>query len=214
MQPLSWCWAAAATAPSQSCDHKGKKLTHFQPSCTQTTTLFFTLSTVFNKLYEIFNTLLENSCCSVAKLCPTLATPWTVAHQAPLSMGFPRQEYWNGLPFPYPGNLLLPGIEPAFPASVLHCRWILYLWATGEALDMAIGHDKNWLEPARSKMADKLTSSRPWASNDTPRTVQRLTIKGQKVGDGPVPGNLYPLPKIARIILPFLSLWNYAARKN
>ena len=71
---------------------------------------------------------------------------------------------------------------------------------------MAIGHDKNWLEPARSKMADKLTSSRPRASNDTPRTVQRLTIKGQKVGDGPVPGNLHPLPKIARIILPFLSL--------
>ena len=33
------------------------------------------------------------------------ATPWTVAHQAPLSMGFPRQEYWNGLPFPSPGDL-------------------------------------------------------------------------------------------------------------
>ena len=40
------------------------------------------------------------------------ATPWTVAHQAPLSMGFPRQEYWSGLPFPPPGNLPNPGIEP------------------------------------------------------------------------------------------------------
>ena len=39
------------------------------------------------------------------------ATPWTVAHQAPLSMGFPRQEYWSGLPFPSPGNLLDLGIE-------------------------------------------------------------------------------------------------------
>ena len=39
----------------------------------------------------------------VAKLCLTLATPWTVAHQAPLSMGFSRQEYWSGLPFPSPG---------------------------------------------------------------------------------------------------------------
>ena len=39
-------------------------------------------------------------------------TPWTVAHQAPLSMGFSRQEYWNGLPFPSPGDLLDPGIEP------------------------------------------------------------------------------------------------------
>ena len=48
----------------------------------------------------------------VTKLCPTLATPWTVAHQAPLSMGFSRQEYWSGLPFPSPGDLLDPGIEP------------------------------------------------------------------------------------------------------
>ena len=40
------------------------------------------------------------------------ATPWTVAHQAPLSMGFSRQEYWSGLPFPSPGDLLDPGIEP------------------------------------------------------------------------------------------------------
>ena len=39
-------------------------------------------------------------------------TPWTVAHQAPPSMGFPRQEYWNGLPFPSPGDLPDPGIEP------------------------------------------------------------------------------------------------------
>ena len=39
------------------------------------------------------------------------ATPWTVTHQAPLSMGFPRQEYWSGLPFPSPG-IFQPGIEP------------------------------------------------------------------------------------------------------
>ena len=39
-------------------------------------------------------------------------TPWTVAHQAPLSMGFSRQEYWSGLPFPSPGDLPDPGIEP------------------------------------------------------------------------------------------------------
>ena len=42
----------------------------------------------------------------------SLATPWTVAHQALLSMKFSRQEYWNGLPFPTPGDLLNPGIEP------------------------------------------------------------------------------------------------------
>ena len=44
------------------------------------------------------------------------ATPWTVAHQAPLSMGFSRQEYWSGLPFPSPGDLSNPGIEPRSPA--------------------------------------------------------------------------------------------------
>ena len=47
-------------------------------------------------------------------LCVTL---WTVAHQAPLSMGFSRQEYWSGLPFPTPGDLPDPGIEPMSPVS-------------------------------------------------------------------------------------------------
>ena len=42
--------------------------------------------------------------------------PWTVARQASLSMGFPRQEYWSGLPFPSPGDLPDPGIEPGSPA--------------------------------------------------------------------------------------------------
>ena len=41
--------------------------------------------------------------------------PWTVAHQASLSMGFSRQEYWSGLPFPSPGNLPNPGIKPRSP---------------------------------------------------------------------------------------------------
>ena len=46
----------------------------------------------------------------------SFATPQTVAHQAPLSMGFPRQEYWSGLLFPSPGDLPNPGTEPVFPA--------------------------------------------------------------------------------------------------
>ena len=51
-------------------------------------------------------------------------TPWTVVHQVPLefSMEFSRQEYWNGLPFPSPGDLPYPGIKPRF----LHCRQSLY----------------------------------------------------------------------------------------
>ena len=46
----------------------------------------------------------------------SFVTPGTVAHQVPLFVGFPRQEYWSGLPFPSPEDLPNPGIEPAFPA--------------------------------------------------------------------------------------------------
>ena len=45
------------------------------------------------------------------------ATPWTVAHQAPLIMGFSRLEYWSGLPFPTPGDLPNPGIEQTSPVA-------------------------------------------------------------------------------------------------
>ena len=45
------------------------------------------------------------------------ATPWTIAHQTPLSVGFPRQEYWSGLPFSTPGDLPKSGIEPMSLAS-------------------------------------------------------------------------------------------------
>ena len=51
----------------------------------------------------------------VAQSCLTLCNPTTVAHQAPLSMGFSRQEYWSGLPFPSPGDLPNPGIKPGSP---------------------------------------------------------------------------------------------------
>ena len=46
----------------------------------------------------------------------SFATLWTIVCQAPLSMRFPRQEYWSGLPFPSPGDLPNPGIEPVSPA--------------------------------------------------------------------------------------------------
>ena len=51
----------------------------------------------------------------VTKSCLTLETPWTVAPQAPLSMGFPRQEYLSGLPFLSPGDLPYPEIKPRSP---------------------------------------------------------------------------------------------------
>ena len=51
-------------------------------------------------------------CAKSLQSCPTLATLWTVAHQAPLSMEFSRQGYWSGLPLPPPGDLPDPGIQP------------------------------------------------------------------------------------------------------
>ena len=77
--------------------------------------------------YESFHLLMtktlrmikvENNAWKLVKLLRHVrlfATPWTVAHQAPPSMGFSRQEYWSGFPFPSPENLPDPGIEPRSP---------------------------------------------------------------------------------------------------
>ena len=62
----------------------------------------------------------DNGMCVSAKLLPlylTLCDLWTVACQAPLPMGFSRQEYWSGFPCPPPGDLTIPGIKPLFPAA-------------------------------------------------------------------------------------------------
>ena len=66
---------------------------------------------------------------SVSHLVWLFVTPWTVAHQAPLSMEFSRQEYWSGLPFPSLGDLPDPGLN----LGPLHCRNFTH-WATGHAL--------------------------------------------------------------------------------
>ena len=55
-------------------------------------------------------------CCLVQVLSNSFVTSWTIAYQAPLFMPFSRKEYWNGLPFPSPGDLPYPGVEPAPPA--------------------------------------------------------------------------------------------------
>ena len=62
------------------------------------------------------------------------ATPWTVAHQAPLSVGFSRQEYWSGLPFPSPGDLLDPGIKSSSLASPALADEFFTTSATWEAI--------------------------------------------------------------------------------
>ena len=52
---------------------------------------------------------------SLSVMSDSFVTPWTVAHKAPLSVGFPRQEFWSELPFPSPGDLPDPGIKPVAP---------------------------------------------------------------------------------------------------
>ena len=62
-----------------------------------------------------------------------LCDPWTVAHQAPLSMGFSKQKYWSGLPYHPPGDLPDPGIEPASPTSSALAGGFFTTSATWEA---------------------------------------------------------------------------------
>ena len=64
--------------------------------------------------------------CSVASVMSNSVTLWTVALQAPLSMGFPRQEYWSGLPIPSPGGLPDSGIKSAFLVSPTLAGGVLY----------------------------------------------------------------------------------------
>ena len=71
--------------------------------------------------------------CQVASVVSNFATLWTVTHQAPLSMGFSRQEYCSGLSSPPLGDLPSPGIQPTSLVSYTG-RWILYRYATWEAL--------------------------------------------------------------------------------
>ena len=74
------------------------------------------INILFNCIYSIIIYSMYFNCYLVTKLCLTLLWPlWSVAHQTPLSMGFPRQEYWSGLPFPSPGDLSNLGIEPVSP---------------------------------------------------------------------------------------------------
>ena len=65
-------------------------------------------------LFMVFNDNKNNLCCRCVQL---FSSPWTIAGQAPLSMGFSRQECWSGLPCPPPGDLSNPGIKPMSPQS-------------------------------------------------------------------------------------------------
>ena len=90
------------------------------------------------------------------------ATPWTVAHQAPPSMGFSNQEYWSGLPFPSPGDLPDPGIKYQTQVSCTVGR-CFNLWATREALVMALSEIK--------------TNIQKWETKDEPQVNESYKIR-------------------------------------
>ena len=70
-----------------------------------------------------------------------LATPWAAAYQAPLSMGFSRQEYWSGLPLPSPGDLPDLGIEPVSPALQVNSLLLSFQKLLREGINQEIGTD-------------------------------------------------------------------------
>ena len=76
----------------------------------------------------LLNKMCPSLCC--AQSCLIFATRWTVARQVPLSMGFPRQGYWSGLPFPSPEDLPDPGMEPAVQFSSVQLLSRVRLFAT------------------------------------------------------------------------------------
>ena len=72
----------------------------------------------FCKFWQMYNDYIYHCCCTLLLSCVWLfVTQWTIAHPAPLSLEFSRQEYWSGLPCPPPGNLPNPGMEPRSPVS-------------------------------------------------------------------------------------------------
>ena len=77
----------------------------------------------YSDLIKMIQNLCQTRCVPVLSHVQFSVTPWTVACQAPLSMEFSRQEYWSGLPFPSPGDLSNPGIEPT--ASALAGRFYM-----------------------------------------------------------------------------------------
>ena len=91
--------------------------------------------------------------------CLTLCNPVDCSPPGSLSMGFPRQEYWSGLPFPPPGDLPNTGIKPTFVS--LHFRWILYHWAP-----WSTGVREDWLNRTGAQRRGRFLpvgrSKSPW----------------------------------------------------
>ena len=97
-------------------------------------------------------------------------TPWTVAHQAPLSMKYSRQEYWSGLPFPSPGDLPNPGIEPGSPTL------------RADALLSEPPGNQNLWDTAKAVLGGKFIAIQSHNCNKSKTTIQGcIYIKKQEI---------------------------------
>ena len=107
------------------------KKTHGYPTITKIYNSFLLIHTHFRKfLKDTLFSHLPIMCfchCLFMKSCWLFTTSWPVAHQAPLSMGFPRQEYWSGLLFPFPGDLPDQGIKPKSSVWQANCLSLNHL---------------------------------------------------------------------------------------
>ena len=105
----------------------------------------------------------------------SFVTPWTIAHQAPLSVGFPRQEYWSGFPFPPPGDLPDPGLNPSllcllhWQADSLSLRHqgSLYILGSGKWFRRRKAANKGWLSYNYHYGRGLI----PWRQNSWPRII-------------------------------------------
>ena len=120
----------------------------------------------------------------VTQSCLTFVTPWTVAHQAPLSMEFSRQGYWSGLPFPSLGDLPHPGIEPRSPAlqailyflshqgSLRRVEWVAYPFSRGYNNQKEV-YSRKMAESQNNKFCDILASPH-WKGHNAFGILQKL----------------------------------------
>ena len=122
-------------------------------------------------------------CC----LVQLFATPWTVAHQVPLSMGFFRQEYWSGLPLSSPRNLLTQGLN----LGLLHCRqtffFFLIIWATREF---------HWRRKWQT-----ISVFLPWEPMNSMKRQKETTLKAE-------------LPRLVGALYATGEEWRNSSRKN
>ena len=101
------------------------------------------------------------------------ATPWTVAYQAPPSMGFSRQEYWSGLPFPFPGIFLTQGLNP----GLSHCRQTLYCLSHQHSYTLTV---KNQKEKLRNQSHSRLQHKIKYLGKNLLKETKELYIENYK----------------------------------